>query len=107
MSLTLEQQRIINAIKSRVGDTALTDEELYALFVEKNSVNAVAAEVWSQKAGEAGDFIDITEGSSTRKLSQIATQAREMAAFYSSLYASEGGSATPGRPSRVRAIERP
>lgn len=106
MGLTQEQQLIVVEIRSRIGDSALTEDELFDLYTSLQNVNAVAAEVWARKAGSAGDFIDITEGSSTRKLSQIATQAQVMAKFYADL--AEGSiSTTGGRPSRVRAIERP
>lgn len=104
----LEKKAIIDQIRANVGDTTYLDDQLLDMYVSLGgSVNCVAARVWSEKAGQAGDLIDITEGSSTRRMSQIGTQARTTADFYISLCAAEKGGGGDTRRTRTRAIERP
>lgn len=105
MALNEDQALIVDLIRGRIGETKLTDEELWAMYEDKKNVNRVAAAVWEQKAGAAGDLIDITEGSSTRRLSQVAAQARNMASFYRDAAAADSG--IVGRQSRTRQIVRP
>lgn len=102
----LEKKAIIDQIRANVGDTTYLDDQLYDMYVSLGGVNCVAARVWSEKAGQAGDLIDITEGSSTRRMSQIGTQARTTADFYMALCAAEKGGGDTRR-TRTRAIERP
>ena len=104
--MTPEEQAIVTQILANVGETTYTDEELLQMYATLGSVNCVAARIWSEKAGQAGDLIDITEGSSTRRMSQIGTQARTTADFYMALCAAETGGGDTRR-TRTRAIERP
>ena len=105
--MTPEEQAIVAQIRANVGETSYTDEELLEMYKTLGSVNCVAARVWSEKAGQAGDLIDITEGSSTRRMSQIGTQARTTADFYTALCTAEKGGGGDTRRTRTRAIERP
>ena len=105
--MTPEEQAIVAQIRANVGETSYTDEELLEMYNTLGSVNCVAARIWSEKAGQAGDLIDITEGSSTRRMSQIGTQARTTADFYMALCAAEKGGGGDTRRTRTRAIERP
>lgn len=104
--MTPEEQAIVTQILANVGETTYTDEELLEMYNTLGGVNCVAARIWSEKAGQAGDLIDITEGSSTRRMSQIGTQARTTADFYMALCAAEKGGGDTRR-TRTRAIERP
>jgi hypothetical protein len=68
-------------------------------------VNITAAEVWSEKAARAATLVDTSEGPSSRKMSQVYSQAKEQAAFYGS---GTGATSAPvTRSARTRAIERP
>ena len=104
--MTPEEQAIVTQILANVGETTYTDEELLEMYNTLGGVNCVAARIWSEKAGQAGDLIDITEGSSTRRMSQIGAQARTTADFYMALCAAEKGGGDTRR-TRTRAIERP
>ena len=104
--MTPEEEEIVTQIRASVGETSYTDEELFEMYRTLGSVHCVAARVWVEKAGQAGDLIDITEGSSTRHMSQIGTQARTTADFYMALCAAEKGGGDTRR-TRTRAIERP
>lgn len=105
--MTPEEEEIVTQIRANVGETSYTDEELLEMHRTLGSVYCVAARVWAEKAGQAGDLIDITEGSSTRRMSQIGTQARTTADFYIALCVAEKGGGGDTRRTRTRAIERP
>lgn len=66
-------------------------------------LNKAAGAVWAQKAAKFAGLVDVTEGSSSRKLSQLQAQAIVMANFYGADTSSDG---TPTR-SRTRPITRP
>lgn len=88
--------------------TALySDEALSTLLDTPLSVNGAAARIWREKAGTASGLVDVTEGNSTRKLSQLKGAFVTMADFYAAAAANEGGSAVaPTRFSRSRLIDR-
>jgi len=67
-------------------------------------INIAAAEVWRDKAARAAALVDVSEGASSRKMSQVYAQAVKQADFY----AVAGGTATPvvTRGATTRAIER-
>lgn len=70
-------------------------------------LNVVAAEVWREKAGKAASLVDISEGASSRKMSQVTENAMKMAAQFTSLTTGDGGTGTTTtRSARTRAIER-
>lgn len=75
-----------------------------AWLLTGGTVQGLAATIWREKASEYSELIDIQEGSSNRKLSQLMTQALKMAEGL------DGGAAviaTSGpRRSRTRPIER-
>lgn len=80
-----------------------TDVILEELFLENGEdLNVTAADVWRDKAARAAALVDVSEGASTRKMSQVYTQAAKQAEFY-------GGSTTVAATTRsatTRAIER-
>lgn len=63
----------------------------------------LAATIWSEKAASYADLVDVREGNSDRKLSQLYKQANDMAAAFS---AAVEVSVTSSRVSRTRPIER-
>lgn len=61
-------------------------------------VRKAAGVVWSIRASKLAGLVDVTEGSSSRKLSQGYKQALEMAAFYGGDTSSGGSTRTRTRP---------
>lgn len=66
------------------------------------TLSALAATIWREKAASYAELVDIKEGSSDRKLSQMYKQALEMATGL------DGGSVSGSgrRPATTRRIER-
>lgn len=68
-------------------------------------LEAAASEVWLDKAAKAAILVDVSEGNSSRKNSQVYTNALKQATFFG---ASAADTSTAGvRGARTRAIERP
>ena len=106
---TPEQEEAIAAVRRRIGQTDLTDEEIWKIY-ENNSENpnCAAAEIWAEKAGSVGDLMDIQEGSSRRNLSQLAKQAEDRANFFTNLCMVQTGQNDPSaRSSKTIPIVRP
>jgi uncharacterized protein YmfQ (DUF2313 family) len=60
-----------------------TDQVLSDMYDAAGAdVNITAADVWREKAGKAADLVDVSEGSSSRKMSQVAANALKQAEFY-------------------------
>lgn len=76
------------------------------LLYENNSgdLNATAAEVWSEKSALAAELVDISEGASARKNSQVFAQASQQRSFFTDR--SDAASPASLRSATTRAIER-
>lgn len=76
----------INELRDLVNDQTLpytfTAPQLSAYIDSAGSVRAAAGAVWNVKASKLAGLVDVTEGSSSRKLSQLYKQALEMASFF-------------------------
>lgn len=70
----------------------------------EGTLEALASKIWTKKAATYAEMIDIQEGSSNRKLSQLHTQALSMARSF--LTDESGDIAGKPRTSRTRRIER-
>lgn len=102
MATTLEILTLRQLIGDETEPLQFTDADLSAHIDANGSVGAAAGVVWSIKAARLADLVDVTEGSSSRKLSQLQKQALDMAAHYGS----DASTATAGR-SGTRPISRP
>lgn len=65
---------------------------------------SLAATIWREKAARYSGLVDVREGNSDRKLSQLHTQAMKMASSYDGV--SSGEAVAGGRTSRTRKIDR-
>jgi hypothetical protein len=84
--------------------TPYTDLELAARIDAAESVRQLASGIWVEKAAQYAELIDVKEGNSDRKLSQLRSQALAMA---TGLAATDGsGGVATARRSRTRPIER-
>lgn len=62
-----------------------TDAKLDALIdAASGDTDAVAADIWAQKASQYAELVDISEAGSSRKNSQLYKNALEMAAHFRS-----------------------
>lgn len=87
------------------GSEVYTDQLLSDRLDVAESTNALAAEVWREKAARYASLVDMQEGTSSRKLSQMYDQASKMAAVYSEASGDSGGS-SGGHRTTTRPIER-
>lgn len=76
----------INELRDLINDQAVpyqfTPTQL-ALYIDNaGNVRAAAGWVWTIKASKLAGLVDITEGSSSRRLGSLYKQALEMATFY-------------------------
>lgn len=81
-------------------------DSLLAAYLTRNALdpNVTAAEIWREKAAGYAELVDVTEGSSSRKMSQLHGQATTQAKMYSDS-ASTSSSGKVGYPV-TRAITR-
>lgn len=102
-------QRIRGMIEDRVEPHTFASDEIFTQYqlLEANE-DATAAHFWRMKAARFAHLIDVTEGSSTRNLSNLQANALKMAGIYSvEARAGEAPSSSELRPSRTRRIVRP
>ena len=99
----------ISELRSLIND--LTDPYTFDAAALSSYIDATdgdvrlaASTVWTIKASRLANLVDVTEGTSSRRLGSLYKQALEMATYYG------GGSAAGGSPaarSGTRAITRP
>lgn len=85
--------------------TTYTDEVLSERIDGAESLRLLASAIWDEKAASYAGLIDVKEGNSDRKLSQLLSNAQKMAIRFGQV--TETGAETPvRRASRTRPIER-
>jgi hypothetical protein len=72
---------------------------------QDGDLEAAASEVWLDKAAKSATLVDISEGNSSRKNSQVYNNALKQATFFGASAAEVSTAGT--RSARTRAIERP
>jgi hypothetical protein len=73
-------------------DTMFLDDELEELLSRNaDALYASAAEGWGMKAAEYANLVDISEGSATRKMSDLHKNALAMQTHYTALAGDEAG----------------
>jgi hypothetical protein len=97
-----ELRRLIN----EPDESVYSDIVLAARLDEEGStINGTASSIWREKAATYASLIDVQEGNSNRKLSQLQVNALKMA---EAVLVGDSGEAITGtsRPARTRQIER-
>ena len=92
-----------------VGDTTYTDNDIATLLAKRNGdVAAVAYDIWTYKAADAANLVDMSDAGSSRSLGALYKQCLEMAKFWGDRSATilDEQRATPRRGARTRGIER-
>lgn len=75
-------------------------------YIDTNGILKAAAEVWREKAAKYSELVDTTEGTSSRRMSQLRDSAVKMMEQYEILALSASPLPAANRP-RSRAIVRP
>lgn len=94
-------------------DATYSDDVLIADYLEPTAVDgmpdleAAAAKLWQEKAASYAELVTVSEAGSSRALSDLAKNARDMAKMYRDIVSSRVPVTAPGsRRSQTRAIER-
>jgi len=92
----------IMAVQALLGPDAelggWTEVEINAALDAGRSANYIAARWWAQRAADTAHLIDISESGTSRQLSAIHRNAKEMAATYRALAAEEEVTTDPEVP---------
>jgi hypothetical protein len=86
------------------GDSDYADAELEEILADASSLAAAAAAVWRQKAAKASELVDMVEGPSSRKLSDLLANALKMADMYQGQ--DDSGQPSGDRPTGLGRITR-
>jgi hypothetical protein len=103
---------VILSLRSMVGTTDLTDDQLAAILVDKMyeddtfNMNAAAAHVWRIKAAGFAELVTVSESGSSRNLSDMHKNALSMAAQFEGLDRAEDPILAMTNRSRTRQIVR-
>lgn len=103
---TAEQIIELRRLTDEVGSSTYTDEVLSVRIDGATTLHLLASDIWREKAATYAGLVDIKEGSSDRKLSQLYTAALKMADALGTA-TDDGEPVTVRRPGRTRPIERP
>jgi hypothetical protein len=79
---TQEQIDKLRQYVAEPDETDFTDETLAAIIDASASLNAAAVEVWDMKAASLSTLVDISEGGSSRKNSDLAKNALLMRGLF-------------------------
>lgn len=72
------------------NDSTYTDQVLAAIIDASSSMEAAAAQVWTEKAASFAGLVDVTESGSSRQLSQMQRHALEMRDKFAGVVAGTG-----------------
>lgn len=64
------------------SDGAWSDERIGGFVDREANVYYAAAEIWAVKAGQSATLVTVSESGSSRSLSDLLKQAKEMEAYY-------------------------
>ncbi len=100
----------IAALRLLIGEPtedSFTDAQLSAIIdAASGDMNKSAYEVWVTKAASAANLVDITEGGSSRKQSDLQDQALAMVRFFGDKVDGGVGPDAPRSP-RIHKLSRP
>jgi len=85
------------------GDSNYNDDALAAIMLANGGkINAAAAAVWREKAAKFAELVDMVEGNSSRKLSDLQDNALRMA----DMHQNQADSGASGRTTTIGRITR-
>jgi hypothetical protein len=77
-----------------LGPEMDADDAVLGALIDALGLNGALARLWAEQASKTAVLVDITESGSSRKMSQLHSQAANLAASYRSLAEAEGTSTT-------------
>lgn len=86
---TEEQVQAVRRMAGEPTTETYTDEAISALFDGKGSAESAAAVIWQEKAGKYAALVNTSESGSSRSMSQLHTNALNMAKYYAALVPGE------------------
>lgn len=102
----------IEKVQAALGGADNADENGYDankiedLLDSGQTLNSIAARFWEERWSASSELIDISESGSSRGLSAVTKNARDLAALYRGRADSEVGSDTPTRGIRSHRMTR-
>lgn len=106
MATSAQIVRLREFISEPNNQAPFSDSELAIAIDTEGTSEAAAYFIWLKKAAEAADLVNVTEGGSSRSLSNLQSQALLMAKSFAS-YVPTTDPASHAGASRTRAIVRP
>ncbi len=95
----IEQIRAVQALLGSDAEAGgWTEVEINAALDAGRTANYIAARWWAQRAADTANLIDISESGTSRQLSVIHRNAKEMATVYRALAAEEEVTPDPEVP---------
>jgi hypothetical protein len=100
---TVEQIATLRIYVAEPDETDWTDEMLSSVIDSTSSLNLAAVEVWDSKAAAAATLVDISEGGSSRKNSDLLKNAQIMRGLF---YDREQTALVDARGTRIKRLAR-
>lgn len=97
----------ISALKRRIGETTLSDEELGLIFDREGNLDGATGAVWEMKAAEYSELVNVSEAGSSRSLGDLYKNAVAMAKYWRDSQHSITPIVPVARRTTTRAIVRP
>lgn len=101
---TPEEIGSLRLLIAEATDTHYTDESLSSRIDASSDLNSLAYTIWGEKAARYSALVDITEGGSSRKNSNLQANALTMAKHFAELAASGGQAPVSG--TRIKRLKR-
>lgn len=99
---TVEDIELLREYVGELTDTnGWTDERLDKFADRADTLLFAAADVWAVKAGEYAGLVNVSESGSSRSLSDLLKQAKEMEAYYRARAVADGAVAVPANDGPV------
>lgn len=105
-------QAEIDAVQAMLGGAEQAEEngwdanKIEELLDANSTPNKIAAMYWEERYAATSELIDISESGSSRGLSAVTRNARDLAALYRARADGEGGTDTPTRGIRSHRMTR-
>jgi hypothetical protein len=92
--VALDAVLVLRRYTDEPDDGTYTDEEMAERAQAATNLYVAARDIWIEKVAALAPLVDVSEGGSSRKMSQAYTQAKAMVTFYSELASAGSGDAT-------------
>jgi hypothetical protein len=91
LGVALDPITVLRRLVDEPTEATYSDDELQHRLDAAAGPNSAARDIWQEKLGAAAALVNMSEGGSSRSLSQAYDHAKEMFELYKSLAGGEGG----------------